>query len=174
MYGVYNSTKEINYQELPNKFVLKCTHDCGSVIICTNKSKINKKEVNKKLKYWLKRNYYYVTREYHYKNIKPRIICEEFIGIKDIPPIDYKFHVFNGEESKIFIQCDESRFQNHKRSIYDENWNKLDIQYNKSISPNIIKKPENLDEMIDIAKKLSEEFEDVRVDLYSVGKKIYF
>lgn len=174
LYGVYESTKEINYENLPNKFVLKCTHDCGSVIICTDKSQIDSNYINKKLKYWLKRNYYYATREYHYKDIKPRIICEEFIGINNEPPVDYKFHVFNGKNKKIFIQCDEGRFGNHTRSIYDECWNKIDVKYNKSISQNIIEKPQNLEEMIFIAKKLSEEFDYVRVDLYSVEDKIYF
>ncbi|WP_432205339.1 ATP-grasp fold amidoligase family protein (plasmid) [Cetobacterium somerae] len=173
--GVYEKAEDIDYDKLPNKFVLKCNHDSGSVIICKDKSTFNKKEANKKLNFSLKRNFYYITREWHYKNIKPLIICEEFLEENGKAPKDYKFHIFNNSKgSNIFIQCDVDRFDGHKRAMLDEKWKLTSFEYKKK-TPNIIpEKPLKFDEMKKLALKLSKDFEMSRIDFYEVNEKIYF
>lgn len=175
LFGVYEKAEDIDYDKLPNKFVLKCNHDSGSVIICKDKSTFNKKEANKKLNFFLKRNFYYVTREWHYKNIKPLIICEEFLEENGKAPKDYKFHIFNNlKHSNMFIQCDVDRFTEHKRAIFNEKW-KLCSFLLKHKNPNKLpKEPKKFDEMKKLALKLSQDYEAIRVDFYEVNGKIYF
>ncbi|MGL4652131.1 ATP-grasp fold amidoligase family protein [Cetobacterium sp.] len=173
--GVYEKAEDINYDSLPNKFVLKCNHDSGSVIICKDKSTFDRKAANKKLNFFLKRNFYYMTREKHYKNIKPLIICEEFLEEDGKAPKDYKFHIFNNsKEKKMFIQCDVDRFDGHKRAMLDQNWRITDFEYKKNRPENIPDKPSKFNEMQILALKLSEEFSMSRIDFYQVNGKIYF
>lgn len=173
--GIYKKPEDIDYDKLPDKFVLKCNHDSGSVIICKDKSVFNKKEANRKLNFFLKRNFYNCTREWHYKDIKPLIICEEFIEEKEEAPRDYKFHIFNkNNRSNIYIQCDIDRFNGHKRCIFNEKWELQPFRYKKEVFKGTVKKPEKLDEMLELAKKLSLDFEYSRIDFYEVNRKIYF
>lgn len=173
--GVYKRAGDIDYDRLPNKFVLKCNHDSGSVIICKDKSTFNKKEANRKLNFFLKRNFYDMTREWHYKNIKPLIICEEFLEENGKAPKDYKFHIFNSSKDRnIFIQCDMNRFDGHKRSMLNENWELTEFEYKKKSPKTIPKKPLKFNEMKKLALKLSEDFEMSRVDFYEINGKIYF
>lgn len=173
--GVYESVDEIEYNKLPNKFVLKCNHDSGSVIICKDKSTFNKEEANKKLKYFLKRNFYIISREWQYKNIKPLIICEEFLEENEKSPNDYKFHIFNNSKGyNMFIQCDVDRFDGHKRAILNENWELMDFLL-KHKNPNPLpKRPNQLEKMKKLALEISQGYEAVRVDFYEVNGKIYF
>jgi len=173
--GVYDKPEDINYDTLSKKFVLKCTHDSGSVFICHDKSKIDKYNINKIFKKYLKRNYYKATREYQYKNISPRIICEEFISDDGCAPIDYKFHVFNTDKySKIFIQCDIDRFTSHTRAMLNENWEYANFEYKVKRPRNLPEKPKNFKLMKKLALTLSKDFDMVRVDLYEVNNNIYF
>lgn len=175
LYGVYNKVDEIDFNNLPEKFVIKTTNGSGTNIICKDKNKLNKEKVIKSLSEWIKRDVYSSGREQSYKNIKPKIIIEklleeknnEFTGI-----IDYKFLCFNGQPK--YIVFDVDRYNGHKRNIYDLEWNELPVLTDKPNISKRIKKPKNLNEMIQIAWILSKDFPFVRVDLYNINGKIYF
>lgn len=172
LYAVYDDPKDINLEELPEEFVLKMSHGWGDIIICKNKKELDWNKTFKKLKYNLSRSHYLSGREWAYKNIKPRIICEKFISDNGKSPNDYKFFCFNGQPK--IIQLDVDRFNGHSRNMYDTNWNLLDFELTYSKSLESIEKPEKLKEMLEIATKLSKDFPFVRVDLYNVNGKIFF
>lgn len=171
---VYDSFDEINFEELPNQFVLKCTHDSGSVVICTDKKSFDKEKTKKKLKTALNHNYYYNYREWAYKNIQPRIIAEKYMVDESWVELkDYKVFCFNGEPK--IIQVDYDRFSVHKRNIYDLDWKFLpfEILY-PSDKNHKINRPWCLEEMVDLARKLSKGIPHVRVDFYIINNQIYF
>ena len=170
--GVYSSFDEIDFEALPEKFVLKTNHSCGRNIICKSKSNINKNKIKRDLTKWLKEDFYYRFREIQYKDIKPLIICEEYLEDKSGGLMDYKFTCSNGEPK--YIQIDVDRYGKHKQKYYDLEWNELNWSYGFDKYKGEIEKPENMDEMVEIAKRLSENFQFVRVDLYSVDNNIYF
>ncbi|WP_300902903.1 ATP-grasp fold amidoligase family protein [uncultured Clostridium sp.] len=172
--GQWDNFNDINFEELPMKFILKCNHDSGGLVVCLDKNKLDLDKINKRINKSLKRNYYNHSREWPYKNIKPKIICEEFIQDEDgKAPMDYKFYCFNGEIK--LIQVDIDRFGNHKQNFYDENWNFKDIRIHCENDKNIeINEPINFNEMKKVVKKLAKEIPHVRVDLYNVNGKIYF
>lgn len=173
LYGVYQKAEEIDLEKLPEKFVLKTNHDSGSIFICTDKNTFDFASAKQKLNQSLRRNFARRHLEYHYKYIKPRIICEEFIeGENGNAPADYKIFCFDGKPECILV-C-ENRQEDLKLSYYDLNWNKLDYVKKQYASDNIIPKPENLDVMLKMAENLSQGFKHVRVDLYNVKGKIYF
>ena len=173
--GVWDRFDDIDFEELPNQFALKCTHDSGSVIICTNKSAFNIKETKNKLNKCLKRNFYYPTREPQYKNIKPRIIGEKYmVDESGIELMDYKIFCFNGEPK--IIQVNYNRNIDHRLNFYDTEWNYISIQLKPHLTDptKLIDKPNNLDKMLTLAKTLSKNYPFVRVDFYSINDKIYF
>lgn len=169
LYGVYDSVEEIDLDKLPNKLVFKPNHSSGRVIICTDKNKLDWQKEKKKMKFWLKENYYYQGGEWCYKNIKPKIICEKLLN-EDI--IDYKFMCFNGEP-RCSVVCLERQIE-LKINFYDLDWNRLPF---KRKSPNAyydIPKPVNYDKMLEFSRVLSKDFPFVRVDFYEVDNKLYF
>ena len=170
---VYNNPDQIDLDELPEKFVLKATHDSGHNIICTDKKKINMKLAKKKMKWWLKIDYSVMSGEWAYKNNNPRIICEEYLEDKEKGELlDYKFFCFNGRPEMIFLASDR---KNHAKSdFYDLSWNKLPFRWIYEPSGKIFEKPEKLQEMIKYAAILSEGFPFVRVDFYEVQGQVYF
>ena len=171
--GVYDTPDEIDYSKLPNQFVLKENHGSGYNIIVKDKDKLDINRTNKTLKKWLKEDYYKIKKEYQYKNVNKKIICEKFICDRNFQLLDYKFFCFDGKP--LFVKVDFDRFTEHKVNFYDMNWKLLELgerglkKYNKKIS-----KPNNFEQMVKIAQKLSEDFQFVRVDLYNVDGKIYF
>lgn len=172
--GCYDNVNEIKWDDLPNKFVLKCTHGSHCNIICEDKSKLDIQKSKKQLKKWMKRNWFWYGREWPYKNVKPRIICEEFmVDESGVELKDYKFLCFNGEPK--VIQVDYDRFSNHKRNLYDIKWNYIPVSFlvpsDKGVN---IKKPEKLAEMLNLAKILSKDHPHLRVDFYSIENNIYF
>ena len=174
--AVYDKVEDIDFDNLPDKFVLKVNHGSGQNIICKNKNELNIQDAKEKLKIWMQpsSNHYYYSYEWCYKKIKPKIICEEYIEQLDGNLIDYKFLCFHGEPKYIWVDID--RFGNHRRNFYDLDWNYLEdfqLKYPKDRNT-ITSKPAHLKEMINIAKKLSEAFPHVRIDLYSLDDKIYF
>lgn len=173
--GVYDSFDKINFANLPNQFVIKCTHDSGGLVICKNKEKLDKKGTKRKINKSLKRNYYYAGREWPYKNVKPRIIVEPLIsdGIND-DLTDYKFMCFNGKVHYIFT-CTE-RFNNDglKVTFFDTNWNVMPFERHYPKSKKLIKQPSNLRKMIELSEKLSKDIPFVRIDFYEVNNKIKF
>ena len=138
--GIYNNFEEINFVKLPDKFVIKPTHTSGNVYICKDKNIINLEKLKKLIKKWLKRKYYYLHREWPYKNIKPRIIIEKYMSTeKQAELIDYKFFCFNGEP-KILLVC-SGRSKKLKKTWFDVMWNKLDLEEGNCETDGTLKKP---------------------------------
>ena len=172
--GVYNSLEEINFDQLPNQFVLKTTHDSGGVVICLDKTKLDIKTVRQELEKRLKKNYFYEHREYPYKNVKPRIIAEQYMVDESGTELkDYKFFCFDGIPKMLLIVS--GRGKDQRQDFYDMDFNLLPV-YRKDHPNSGIrrKKPVNLEKMKDIAEKLSSGIPHVRVDLYDTGGRILF
>ena len=175
----YKSVDEIDFSKLPQSFVLKTNHDCGGVVLVKDKSTFLKdsktfNEAMTKLTNHLNTNFYTLYREWHYKDIEPRIFAEEMLvetnanGEAKVPS-DYKIHCFGKTQ---YIQVDADRFVEHTRSIFDENWNVMPFSlcYPQSTTPP--SKPLNLMTMLTIATRLSMPFAMLRVDLYNIQGKI--
>lgn len=165
--GIYNNFDEINFDELPNKFVIKCTHDSGGVFICNNKENFDIEYVKKQITLKMKNNFYYSFREWPYKNVKSRIIIEEFIGNN---LTDYRFYCFNGKVELIYMYINENQDidkpEPTKCNIYDINWNLQNFHQNSLPTKEKYDCPKKLKEMIDIAEKLSNKTKFLRVDMY--------
>ena len=173
IYGYWKHFNEIDFDTLPEKFVLKCNHDSGSVKVITDKSKIDRDELEKFFEDRLKLNPYVFGREYPYKNVKPCIMAEKFMtpdGEEDIR--DYKFFCFNGKPEIMFIATDRST--DVKFDFFDMDFNHLDIVNIHEQAGVEIQKPAMFDEMKDIAAKISQGMKFVRIDLYEISGKIYF
>ena len=165
LYGVYDTVDEIEWDKLPNRFALKCTHGCGSNIICEDKSKLQKEEVFDNLRKWMNTNYSYPAAEIHYSSIKPRIIFEKFIENRAGPlPIDYKIYCFNGV-AKIILVCSD-RSTDLKLDWVDLQWNRMDIGAKRLLDEPLPQKPDCLSAMLDYAERLAKPFPFVRVDFY--------
>ena len=173
--GVWDNAKDIDFNSLPERFVLKTTNGSGGndVVVCKNKKKFNRGYVFARLNKSLKKNVYRDLREWPYKNIQPRIIAEKYMEDKNGELMDYKFFCFDG--SVKCLQVDYDRFVEHHRNIYDLDWNLLpfSIKYPPKAGM-LIEKPQHLDKMIAVAQELSKGFPHVRVDLYNVEGKIFF
>lgn len=173
IYAIYNDANEIDFDKLPEKFVLKCNHGCGFNIICTDKSKLNKQETITQLNKWIKKKFGKDTRELHYLKIKPVIICEKYIETSaGILPNDYKIYCFNGVP-KIILTCTE-RENALKLNFFDLNWNELMLGHEKNRAQGEVKKPSCLKDMIEAATILSKPFKFVRVDFYDLDGKPVF
>lgn len=170
-YGVYDKVEDINLDNLPNEFVAKNTGDSGGVLICKDKSVFFEK-AKEKLK-GVDKDYSKYNKEWPYHFIKNRIIVEEIIETDDgHSPKDYKFFCFNGQPRFLFVGSE--RDTNVKFDFYDTNWNYIKVTQGHEHAKNPIKKPEKLEEMLEICRKLSKDFPHVRVDLYYEKDKIYF
>lgn len=172
--GVYSSPDEIDFDALPDRFVLKVNWGSGQNIICKDKSTLNIAETKEQLRLWMQpqMNHYYNHFEWCYKNIVPKIICEQYIEQLDKNLLDYKFICFNGQPC--FVWIDTDRFIEHKRIFYDLNWNRQPFGLQFPIDNRDYSKPENFDEMICFAQVLSNGFPFSRVDFYNLNGKIYF
>lgn len=175
--GIWDHFEDIDFSSLPNSFVLKCTHDSGGLVICTDKGKFNIEEARKKINKSLSRNYYYQGREWPYKSLKPRIIAEEYIEYPDKRPLDdYKMMCFDGVFDNVMV-CEG---RNTPRGVrfyhFDRDWNFLPYVFYPDIDDSLFEKlrPQNYEEMIEIAGKLCTGFPQIRVDLYNIEGKIYF
>lgn len=175
MLGVWNNADEIDFEKLPEKFVLKCNHDSGSVIICENKNQLDIKKVKEKLNKSLRKNGYYFGREWPYKNVEPCIICEKYmIDDKEGELKDYKFFCFSGQVYCFKIDFD--RFVKHRANYYSRE--KELLYFGEKVCPpdfNVkLNLPTKIDEMISLAEKLSTDYTFVRVDFYEVNEQVYF
>lgn len=174
--AVYESVDEIDLEELPKSFVLKGTHGSGFNIICKDKNQMDWKNEFKKMRRWLRTNYYWSNREWVYKDIKPRIICERFIEQGEGRELrDYRFFCFNGIPKFVSVDLSINNKEKTRRNLYDLDWNLMDgeISYPKELSLDI-KKPSNLNTMIDLSKKVSARFPHARVDFYNIAEEIIF
>lgn len=173
--GVWENFDDINFDQLPSKFVLKCTHDSGGLVICKDKSNFDKKYAKKIITKSLKRNYYWSGREWPYKDVKPRIIAEEYIEDSSTGELnDYKFFSFSGKVKALFIATDRFSPEETKFDFFDSEFNHLPFTNghpNASVAP---PKPKLFEEMKTIAERLSVGIPQVRVDLYEVDGRIYF
>lgn len=175
--GVWDSFDEIDFEKLPNKFVLKCTHDSGGLVFCNDKSNFDIDAARKKIIPTLSKNYFWYSREWPYKNVKPRIIAEEFIEEKFVPESEslvvYKVFCFNGEP-KILQVIQNDKKPTEVIDYYDTNWNLLDMRQNYPNSGRKLEKSELFDKMLELSKKLSENIPFVRVDWYIPDGKLLF
>jgi hypothetical protein len=173
LFGIWDSVDEIDFDKLPNQFVLKCTHDSGGLVICTDKRNFNIDKAKRKIRKSLKHNYYWGQREWIYKNIKPRIIAEKYMTDGSNKRLkDYKFFCFDGEVKAMFIATDrgiDTRFD-----FFDLNFNHLPFMQHYPNANSPITKPKGFEEMIELAKVLSKGIKHVRVDFYDINGKVYF
>lgn len=170
--GCYSKSRDIDFNSLPKRFVIKATHASGWNLVIENKENINIQETKRKIDRWIKDSFYKLTGEINYKNIKGRVVIEEFIEDVSGDLMDYRFFCYNGEPK--FVQLDSYADTKKRRNIYNTEWNLLDCKCSYENILNGIEKPFNFDEMLNIAKKLSEGFNFVRVDLYNVNGRVYF
>lgn len=173
--GVWNHFDEIDFDKLPNQFVLKCTHDSGGVVICQDKNKLDLKSAKKKIEKCLKRNYYWFSREWPYKNVRPRIIAEEYMEDSKYGSLtDYKFFCFNGKMKCLYISIG-SHTTKQQLQFFDRNFNMLPIKRSDYLDfDKIPEKPFHLDDMIALAEKLSRDIPHTRIDFYYIHNRIYF
>ena len=173
--GPWNSFEEINFENLPSQFVLKCTHDSGGLVICTDKSKFDKDDAKEKINNSLKRNYYWFGREKPYKDVKPMIIAEKFLVDEEgLELKDYKIMVFNGKAKLSFVCSERFTGEKLKVTFFDLEWNKMPFERRYPKSSILINKPQNYELMIELAEILADEIPFVRVDFYEVKGHVYF
>lgn len=174
--GPWECFDEIDFSKLPDKFVLKCTHDSGGLIICKDKSKLDLRIARRKIERCLKHCFYDGQREWPYKNVKPRIIAEEYKeDSKDEELRDYKFFSFDGEPKALFIATERGDDNSEtKFDFFDMDYNHLPFTNGHPNAKEMPRKPECFDEMKVLASKLSQKFPEVRVDFYEVDGRVFF
>lgn len=173
LYAVYDSPDEIDFSVLPEKFVMKATHDSGHVILCDDKKIFNEKLAKVKLRWWLQIDYSYMSGEWPYHTDHPRIICEKFLEDHTLGElVDYKFFCFWGKPFVCFLASDRSHHA--KADFYSVDWKKLPFRWMYEPSGKVFPRPEKLDEMLGAAEILSAGFPFVRVDFYQADGKVYF
>lgn len=177
-FGVYNSVDDIDIGTLPNRFVIKATHDSSGAVICKDKESFDLLSFKKKYSKIMRRNFYNRSREWPYKNITPRIIVDElledntFIN-KETTLIDYKFWCFNGEPKIMYVTVKSSEiFEN----FYDTNFNPVDINHGFPRHVPEFEKPKNFEKMLDLSRILAKKTETsfVRIDFFNINGSIFF
>lgn len=169
--GVWDNVDDIDFEKLPNQFVLKCTHDSGSVIICKNKQEFNIREAKIKLSKALKVKYYLLSREWPYKNVKPRIISEQYLEATDLK--DYKFQVYNGIVKNGFVCSKRFASDGLHVTFFDRDWNLLKFTKLYPRERELLSKPLFFEKMIRISEILAGSTRFVRVDFYEHNDKLY-
>lgn len=172
--GVWDSFDEIDFDCLPEQFVLKCTHDSGGLVICRDKKGLDIEAARRKIEKSLKQNFFYRCREWPYKNVPPRIIAEQYMQDGDNANLPvYKIFNFSGNPRIIqVIQNDKTK--NETIDYFDTQWRLLNLRQNFPNSAVSMEKPGCLPEMLKLAEKLSNNLPFIRVDLYEVNGKVYF
>jgi len=183
--GVWDHFDDINFEQLPDQFVLKCTHDSGGLVVCRDKSKLDIDAARKKIENSLRRNFFWYGREWPYKNIRPRIIAEKYMEDdatvtenrdslnKEL--IDYKFYCFSGEPKFLYVSEGLENHETAKISFIDLDWKFAPFHRNDYYTfDKLPKKPKSFDKMVQLSKKLSKGIPFIRVDLYEINGVIYF
>ena len=171
--GIYNSFDEIDFRNLPNQFVIKCTHDSGSFVICRNKAEFDMQKAKERITNKLKHNYFYHGREWVYKNIVPRIIIQKYMeNESDAELKDYKIFCFNGEPK--IIQVDFDKFTDYKQNYYSPDWEILPLELRHPSHREKIDKPGHLSLMLQLASKLSKGFPFIRTDFFIINDEVFF
>ena len=174
--GLYDKFDDIDFGQLPDQFVIKCTHDSGGLVVCRNKKELDIENAKEKINQSLKKNYFYSTREWPYKNVKPRIIIEKYMeDAKSKELVDYKFFCFDGEPKFIYISEGLENHSTAKISFLDMDFKRAKFERSDYKPFDIIPdKPKNFEKMKELTKILSKDITFLRVDLYEINGKIYF
>jgi hypothetical protein len=175
--GVWEKFEDIDFEKLPDQFVLKTTHDSGGVVVCKDKKTFDIKSVSDKINKRLQINAFYILREWPYKNVKPRIIVEKFLANSNNEELlDYKFYCFNGEVKCVLVCSNrDAAKKNLCLDFYDMDWKRLPFKFIKYANNQIsFPKPYNYELMLEFSKKLSLNIPHIRVDFYEVDGHLYF
>ena len=172
--GVWDSFDEIDFDSLPDKFVLKCTHDSGGLVVCKDKTKFDKEAARKKINKCLKVNYFYYSREWPYKNVKPRITAEEYLDTIDSELVEYKIFCCDGKAKMVLVCKGTAHGAGRTNDYCDISLNRLPFTCLYPNSKGELEKPDELPQLLDFAEKLSKDIPWLRVDTYLVNGKIYF
>ena len=174
--GVWDSFNDIPFDDLPEQFVLKCTHDSGGLVIVKSKKDLDMEMAKNKISSSLKRNFYWLSREWPYKAVKPRVIAEQYVEVPGGDLKDYKFFCFGGEPKYLFVASDRNKpGKDVKFDYFDIDFHRLNLRQSVHENSNYnIERPTHYEEMIEIARKLSKGFPQLRVDLYEANGQVYF
>ena len=175
--GVWDSPDEVDFDKLPERFVLKCNHNSGlGMYICKNKSKMDVQKVRDELRKGLKQDYYLTSREWPYKDVPRKIIAEKYMEDPETSELrDYKFFCFDGKVKALFIATErQNPNEETKFDFFDENYTHLPIKNGHPNAKILPQKPKNFEKMKELAEVLSQRLPHIRVDFYEVGGKIYF
>lgn len=175
--GVYDRFEDIDFDALPDRFVLKCTHDSGGLVIVKDKHTFDRAAAKVKIKRSLNSNYYYTGREWPYKNVKPRIIAEQYMedfdGSGDLT--DYKIHCYSGEPKAIQVISNRYGPGEMRNDYFDLNWVNYGLQRGHYTNSNMeVKKPAQMNEILALSRILSANIPFLRVDFYVINNKVYF
>lgn len=175
--GVWDKVEDIPFESLPNQYVIKCTHDSGSVCVCKDKQAFDVESAKRKLSAGLKKNLFYWGREWPYKDVKPRIIAEKYLEDSDTEQNDlkdYKLMCFNGKVRCSFVCSDRFNDQGLKVTFFDEEWKKMPFCRFYPAASYEIPAPSSYNKMVELAEQLSKDIPFVRVDFYEVNGHPYF
>ena len=172
--GVWDNPEDINFSDLPDRFVLKWNHDSGSIVICTDKSILDKREAVSRLKSRQKFSGFWYAREWPYKDVVPKVIAEKYIEDSSGYLNDYKLMCFNGKVRCSFVCTDRFSGDGLKVTFYDRSWNQMPFSRHYPVSDMPVPRPKNYDALVHLAEKLSEGIPFVRVDFYDVNDRVYF
>lgn len=174
--GIWDSADDIDFEQLPDQFVLKCTHDSGGIVICKDKSSLDQENAREIMRKGLKRRYYKYNREWPYKNVKPRIIAEKYMVDESGYELkDYKWFCFDGEVKALFIAKDRGvKGRETTFDFFDSEFNHLPFTNGHPNAKVLPDKPAGFEKMKEIASKLSKGFCQLRVDLYDINGHVYF
>lgn len=173
--GVWDEFDQIEFEKLPDQFVLKTTHDSGGVVICKDKANFDKAAAKRKLEKSLKRNYYWAEREWPYKNVKPRIIAENYLSfLNGSDLVEYKVFCFNGKPALFLICKGEGHTDERTNDFYDLDFNHIPVTVTCPNAKEKCQKPDEYEELLGLSRKLAKNTYQLRVDLYVINHKIYF
>ena len=171
----WDKFEDVDFNSLPDQFVLKCTHDSGGLVICTDKTNLNIKAAKKRITNSLKTNFFWVCRDWAYKNVHPRIIAEKYMVCKDGRPMpEYKIFCFNGKAKMILVCKGEAHSSKRTNDYCDLNLKRLPFTSLYPNSEGELERPAQMDQMIELAEKLAAGIPQVRIDLYLCDGNIYF
>ena len=174
--GVWETPESIDWNTLPDKFVLKTTQGGGNVgvVVCKNKQKFDKHAAINSLRKGLSLDLYKKSREWPYKNVKPMVFAEEYMEDEFGELRDYKFFCFNGKVKMLFVATERQKREEPFFNFFDENYNPLNLKQGHPVNTIIPEKPKGFEKMVEIAEKLSEAIPHVRIDLYIINGNVYF